>query len=152
MATLIATRGAQYVMETEFVFNFDDQMLPVSGGTAIANTKEVDFGKTNIVSTVFDVINLPAGAVVLSGSLTVETAFDTASYSVAVGDTAVANRYLAAADRKGVAVVPLVPTNYKGDGENLRVTILNADVCTTGRAVLRVQYITTGRTNEVNPN
>ena len=152
MATLIATRGAQYVMETEFVFNFGDQMLPVSGGTAIANTKEVDFGKTNIVSTVFDVINLPAGAVVIGGFLTVETAFDTASYSVAVGDSALATRYLAAADRKAAAVTNLVPTGYKGDGENLRVTIVNADVCTTGRAVLRVQYITTGRSNEVNPN
>ena len=89
MAKLLAARGAQYVMEAEFVFNFDDTMVPISGGTAISGTTEVDFGKTNIVSTVFDVINLPAGAVVLAGSLTVETAFDTASYSVAVGDSVI---------------------------------------------------------------
>ena len=152
MSKLISARGAQFVMETEFVFNFDDTMVPVSGGTPIANSTEVDFGKTNIASTVFDLINLPAGAVVLSGFLTVETAFDTASYSVAVGDSAVANRYLAAADRKAVGVTNLVPTGYRGDGENLRVTIVNADVCTTGKATLRVQYITTGRSNEVNPN
>ena len=145
MSKLIATRGAQYVMESEFAFNFDDTMVSSTG-------VELDFGKTNIVSTVFEVMNLPAGAVVLSGSLTVETAFDTASYSVAVGDTAVANRYLAAADRKAVGVTNLVPTGYRGDGENLRVTIVNADVCTTGKATLRVQYITTGRANEVNPN
>jgi hypothetical protein len=152
MAKLIATRGAQFVMETEFTFNFDDTMVPVSGGTAIPGTTEVDFGKTNIISTVFDIINLPAGAVVLSGFLTVETAFDTASYSVAVGDSAVANRYLTAADRKATGVTALVPTGYRGDGENLRVTIVKADVCTTGKATLRIQYITTGRSNEVNPN
>jgi hypothetical protein len=145
MSKLIATRGAQYVMETEFVFNFDNTMVSVAGA-------EVDFGKTNIVSTAFDVINLPAGAVILAGSLTVETAFDTASYSVAVGDSGNAARYLAAADRKALGVTALVPTGYRGDGENLRVTIINADVCTVGKATLRVQYITTGRANEVNPN
>lgn len=151
MSKLIAARGAQYVMEAEFVFNFDDTMVPISGGTAISGTTEVDFGKTNIVPTVFDVINLPAGAVVLAGSLTVETAFDTASYSVAVGDSVTPARYLVAADRKALGVTNLVPTGYRGDGENLRVTIVNADVCTTGKATLRVQYITTGRSNEVNP-
>lgn len=145
MSKLIAARGAQYVMESEFVFNFDDTMVSVAGA-------EVDFGKTNLAATSFDVINLPAGAVVLAGSLTVETAFDTASYSVTVGDSAVANRYLAAADRKAVGVTALVPTGYRGDGENLRVAITNADVCTAGKATLRLQYITTGRSNEVNPN
>ena len=145
MSKLIATRGAQYVMESEFVFNFDDTMVSVAGA-------EVDFGKTNIVATSFDAINLPAGAVLLAGSLTVETAFDTASYAVVVGDSAVANRYLATADRKAVGVTNLVPTGYRGDGENIRIGITNADVCTTGKATLRVQYITTGRANEVNPN
>ncbi len=151
MAKLLAARGAQYVMEAEFVFNFDDTMVPISGGTAISGTTEVDFGKTNIVSTVFDVINLPADAVVLAGSLTVETAFDTASYSVAVGDSVTPARYLAAADRKALGVTNLVPTGYRGDGENLRVSSVNADVCTVGKATLRVQYITTSRSNEVNP-
>lgn len=149
MSKLIAARGAQFVMESEFVFNFDDTMVSKVGAVDGA---ELDFGKTNIVSTVFEVINLPAGAVILAGSLTVETAFDTASYSVAVGDSALATRYLAAADRKAVGVTNLVPTGYRGDGENIRVTIVNADVCTTGKATLRVQYIMTGRSNEVNPN
>ncbi len=145
MSKLIAARGAQFVMESEFVFNFDDTMVSVAGA-------EVDFGKTNIAATSFDAINLPAGAVILAGSLTVETAFDTASYAVIVGDSAVANRYLATADRKAVGVTALVPTGYRGDGENLRIAITNADACTTGKATLRVQYITTGRQNEVNPN
>ena len=149
MSKLIATRGAQYVMETEFFFNFDDTMVSKVG---TVDGAELDFGKTNIVSTAFDVINLPAGAVVLAGSLTGETAFDTASYSVSVGDSVTPARYLAAADRKALGVTNLVPTGYRGEGENIRVTIVNADVCTTGKATLRVQYITTGRANEVNPN
>lgn len=146
MSKLIAARTAQFVMETEFVFNFDDTMVPATGGLA------VDFGLTNIASTVFDVINLPAGAVVIGGSLTVDTAFDTASYSVKVGDSVNDARYLGAADRKAAGQTALVPTGYRGEGENIRVTIVNADVCTTGKATLRVQYITTGRANEVNPN
>jgi hypothetical protein len=145
MATLLATRGAQFTMEAEFAFNFDDTMKNTSGVA-------VDFGLLNTAATTFNVINLPMGAVVLSGSLTVETAFDAASYAVVVGDSAVANRYLATADRKAAGVTPLVPTGYKGDGENISIGITCADVCTAGRAVLRLTYITTGRINEQNPN
>lgn len=152
MAKLTAARAAQYVMEAEFVFNFDDTIVPVSGGTPIAGTTEVDFGKTNIAATVVEVLNLPMGAVVVGGSLTTDTAFDTASYSVSVGDSGNAARYLAAADRKAAAQVALVPTGYRGDGENLRLTITNADVCTAGKATLRVLYVVTGRSNESNPS
>ena len=63
MAKLISARGAQNVMEAEFTFNFDDTMVPYSGGTAIAGTTEVDFGKTNITATQFGIINMPEGAV-----------------------------------------------------------------------------------------
>lgn len=152
MSKLISARTAQPVMEAEFVFNFDDTMVPLSGGTAIVGTSEVDFGKTNIAATSFGVINLPAGAVVLGGALTVETAFDTASFAVVVGDTAVANRYLTTADRKALGTTNLVPNGYRGDGENITIGITNADVCTTGKATLRVQYITTGRGVDTNPN
>lgn len=152
MAKLISTRGAQFVMEAEFVFNFDDTIVPVSGGTPIVGTNEVDFGKTNIAATVVPAINLPQGAVVVGGSLTVETGFDTASYTVSVGDSGNAARYLAAADRKAAAQTALVPTGYRGEGENLTMTITNADVCTAGKATLRVLYVITGRANEVNPN
>ncbi len=152
MTNLIAARTAQQVMQADFTFNFDDQMVPISGGTAIVGTTRVDFGKTNIIATVFELINLPAGSVVVGGELVTETAFDTASYAVIVGDSAVANRYLATADRKGVARVALVPTGYHGLGENIRVTITNADVCTTGKMTLRVQYTTDGRATVINPS
>lgn len=145
MANLIATRAGQEVINSSFVFNFDDQMVPVSGGTAIAGTTRVDFGKTNIVATALDIIQLPVGAVILSGELVVETAFDTASYAVIIGDSASTNRYLTTADRKGAARTELTPTGYRSLGEPLRITITNADVCTTGKATVRVQYVIDNR-------
>ena len=141
MANLTATRGAQEVLNASFAFNFDDQMVPVSGGTAIAGTTRVDFGKTNIIATAFDIINLPLDAVIISGELTVETAFDTASYAVIIGDSASTNRYLSTADRKAAARTALTPTGYRSLGEPLRITITNADVCTTGKATVRIQYV-----------
>lgn len=149
MANLTATRGAQEVLNASFVFNFDDQMVPVSGGTAIAGTTRVDFGKTNIIATAFDVINIPLDAVIISGELVVETAFDTASYAVIIGDSATTNRYLTTADRKAAARTALVPTGYRSLGEPLRITITNADVCTTGKATVRIQYVIHGR-NTIN--
>jgi len=145
MSKLIAARSAQYLMEAEFAFNFDDTMVDVTGATK-------DFGLTNIAATSFDIINVPEGAVILGGSLTVDTAFDTASYAVVIGDSVVANRYLATADRKGAAHTALTPTGYRTAGENIRIGITNADVCTAGKGVVRIQYAITGRANEVVPN
>jgi hypothetical protein len=145
MSKLISARTAQFVMEAEFTFNFDDTMVSVAG-------QEVDFGKTNISATSFDIINLPENSVIIGGELVTETAFDTASYAVTIGDSAVADRYLASADRKGAARVALVPTGYRTSGSNLRIGITNADVCTAGKATVRVQYVIAGRANEVNPN
>jgi hypothetical protein len=149
MAKLIASRSAQYVLEAEFVLNFDDTMVPVSGGTAIAGTAEVDFGKTNVAATVFEVIPLPTGATVIGGEVVTDTAFDTATYNLTIGDSGSANRYLTTTDRKAVGRTALVPTGYIGNGENIRIGLTNADVCTTGKMTVRVQYIVKGRSNEV---
>lgn len=145
MATLNKTRTAQWPLVAEFTFNFNDTMVPAAGGAA------VDFGLTNTTATTFNAINLPPNAVVIGGELAVETAFDTASYAVVVGDATTANRYLATADRKAVARTPLVPTGYVSDGGTITIGITNADACTTGKATLRVMYTIRDRANEVNP-
>lgn len=145
MSKLIASRAAQYVMEAEFVLNFDDTMVNTSG-------VEVDFGKTNVAASSFDIINLPQGAVVVGGSVTTDTAFDAATYNVSLGDSGSATRYLGVTDKKGAGTTALVPTGYRGDGENLRLGVTAADTCTGGKMTVRVLYITTGRSNEVNPN
>lgn len=144
MAKLIAARTAQPVMEAEFTFNFDDTMVNAAGAT-------VDFGKVDIASSAFDIINLPTNAVVLGGEVITDTAFDTAGYDVIVGDADSANRYLASADLKALGRAALTPTGYRTTGKPIRMTIVSDDVCTTGKMTVRVQYITEGRGIDVNP-
>jgi len=146
MAKLKASRVAQPVMLAEFTWNFDDTMVNTAGNT-------VDFGKVTAGGAAgkFDVITLPVGAVVVGGSLTVETAFDTAGYDVTIGDSGSENRYLTSTDVKSTGLTALVPTGYNGTGLNLRVCFSSDDVCTTGKATLRVEYVIGGRATEVNP-
>lgn len=148
MALKKASRTAQRVLVADFTWNFDDTMVNSAGNT-------VDFGKVNLggAAGIFDVINLPRDAVVLGGELIVETAFDTAGYDVTVGDNAVADRYLASTDVKATGRTALVPTGYHNTGgKNLRVAFSSDDVCTTGKATLRVQYMIDGRAEEVYPS
>ena len=144
MSKLIASRGSQNVQCAEFTFNFDDTMKTVVG-------TEVDFGKTNTASSVFEVVNLPPEAVVVGGDVITETAFDAATYNISVGDADSATRYLAATDKKGTGRTALVPTGYKSAG-NLRITVVAADVCTAGKATLRVLFVTPNRITEVYPS
>ncbi len=139
MSVLKAARGAQYVNEAEFVLNFDDTMLDINGASK-------DFGLTNTSATSWDIINLPANSVVLGGQITTETAFDTASYAVVLGDSSTANRYLASADLKGAATVALLTPGFRNtSGLNIRIGITNADVCTAGKMTVRVQFVITDR-------
>lgn len=146
MALKKATRGSQMVMSAEFDFNFNDTMVSVAGGSA------VDFGSSNTAATVFEVINLPPGSVVVGGALVRETAFDAATYTVSIGDSGSATRYLGATDVKATGITALVPTGFRNvDGLNIRMSVTAADVCTTGKAKLRVDYIVEGRVNEPVP-
>ncbi len=142
MAKLIASRTAQYPLVAEFTFNFDDTMVNTSGAT-------VDFGKTNTAATTVEVIPLPPGAVVTGGSVDTLTAFDAATFNVTVGDADSADRYLASVDRKGVGRSALVPTGHRGTGKNIRLVFTAADVCTTGKMTVRVEYVVADRMNEV---
>jgi hypothetical protein len=142
MSKLIAARGSQCPQVAEFTFNFDDTMVSSAGA-------EKDFGKTNIAETAFDLAPLPAGAIVIGGDVITETAFDTASYSIKVGDATTADRYLGATDKKGTGRTALVPTGFRSTGEKLRLTVTNADVCTAGKMSLRVMFVIADRINEV---
>jgi hypothetical protein len=142
MAKLLQTRIGQYVMEAQYVFNFDDTAANTSGAV-------VDFGKTNTAATTFDIIDLPVGATVIGGELVTDTAFNAAtSYTVAIGDSASAGRYLASADRKSAARVALTLTGYRTDGSPIRLSVTSNAACTTGKATVRVQFTVEGRGNE----
>lgn len=144
MALKIASRTAQWPLVAEFKFNFDDTMVNSVGNT-------VDFGKTNAggAAGIFEIIPLPTGAVVLSGEVVTETAFDTAGFDITVGDSLTADRYLTSTDAKGAARVALVPTGYRSLGNNIRLAFSSDDVCTQGVMTVRITYIIENRSNEV---
>lgn len=142
MSLLIASRTAQSPLVAEFTFNFDDTMVNDAGAT-------VDFGASDLAERTVVVIPLPPGAMVTGGSLSRTVAFDTAGYDVTVGDTTDEDRYLGTGDYKAVGTTALVPTGYVGVGENIVLNITSDDVCTTGTATLRVEYVVANRSCEV---
>lgn len=144
MSNLKASHVAQKPLVAEFEFNFNDTMDDVNGVNK-------DFGATMAVLTVhsFDIIKLPVNSVITGGSVVVKTAFDTAGYDVVVGDSASANRYLASADLKAAGITALVPTGYVNAGLPLRIGVSTDDACTTGKMLVRIEYVIEGRADEV---
>ena len=144
MSLLIPSRTAQFPLVAEFTFNFDDTMVDESGDT-------LDFGLLNVANaTTFMVIPLPPGAVVTGGSVDCLIVFDSATFAITVGDATSAARYLTAADISDVGTDALVPTGYRHTtGENIEIVCTIADVCTTGRATVRVEYVIEDRSCEV---
>jgi hypothetical protein len=140
---LIPSRTVQWPLAADFTFSFDDTMTPAAGGA------DVDFGATNTSATTVVVIPLPPGATVIGGSVDTTVAFDAATFNVTVGDADDPDRYLGTTDVKAVGSEPLVPTGYVGTGQNIELTFNAADVCTTGTATVRVEYVVAGRSNEV---
>lgn len=145
MSTLKATRNAQWPLVAEFTWNFDDTMVNTSGASD---------GFATVASHVFDVINMPMNAVVIGGDVVTETAVTgSTAYNVSVGDSGSATRYLGATDKVSAGRTALVPTGYRGAGENIRLTVApTVATATAGKVTLRVQYIIKDRSNEVQTN
>lgn len=146
MSLIIATRTAQTVLAATFSWNFDDTMVPKAGGAA------VDFGLTNTAATIFEIFKLPLSARVVGGSFERLVAFDTAGYTVTLGDAGDVDRYLASADLKALGTTPVLvldelvtPVTTKA----VEMSITNADVCTTGKGRVTILYVIDGRASEV---
>lgn len=95
------------------------------------------------------VLNLPAGATVLSGGLTVTEAFNSGtSDTMGVGDSGSVARYKAQTTVASLARLALVPTGYKltdaGD-INVRWIRLGTTAPTTGKVRLDVTYMVAKR-------
>jgi hypothetical protein len=147
MAALNATRSGQYVLESEFTFD-------IAAGDTLTNTAGNVIAFNGNSATVFDAIKLPLNATVVGGDVTVEVASNDASTAtIAVGDSASATRYLGATNMKAAARTALVPTGYRGQAEDIRLTLANAGgAATTGKVTVRVLWIMANRANEVFPN
>jgi hypothetical protein len=140
MAKLNASRGAQFPALAEFIFNFDDTMDDVNGVTKTFGSDFNDAGT-------FEVINMPAGAVIESGDLIVETqGVGPTAYTVAVGTSAGAGDLLGAttllsADNTIVAfdTVGIDSTVYAGG--NIQITIASTVAnATAGKFRVRLMY------------
>ena len=144
MALLKPARTAQNVMSADFSWTFADTMATVAGPV-------VDFGVTTVASTnTFEIIKLPPGAIIIGGSINRTVAFDTATYTVLLGDSVTNNRFLASADVKATGSTPLLVSGFRNPtGLDVRMTLTNADVCTTGAATVSILYVIEGRANEI---
>lgn len=140
MSLLKSARQAQYPQFADFRFTMADTMVDVNG--AITGFKAANG--------VFEPIPLPAGAIVVGGDVTVETASDeTGTATIAVGDSASATRYLAATSIKAAGRTALGLTGYRGLGENLRITLANANGnAVNGVVSIRLEYIIQNRMHE----
>lgn len=90
---------------------------------------------------------------IIGGDLVVETAgVGPTAYTVALGDSGSATRYLAATSLLAAARTALTLTGYRVT-ENLRLTI-NSTVAnaTAGKATVRVMFTIPNRVNECVPN
>lgn len=148
MALLKAARTAQYLMEAEFTFNFDDTIADINGVTKT-------FGSVYTDAPVATIMNLPEGAVIVGGEAVVETqGLGPTAYTISLGDSGSATRYLSTFDLKGAvgARTALTLTGYRTT-ENLRLT-MNSTVAnaTAGKATVRVFYVLANRANEAIPN
>lgn len=143
MAKLRKNRTLQYPLVAEFTFNVADSMVATDGVERVINAAGA--------AQIFDVIGLPPLATVIGGEVVVETASnDTGTATVKVGDSASDARYLSATSIKTAARTALVPTGFRGAGEDIRITLANADGgATAGTVTVRVLYTIQNRSQEV---
>lgn len=108
---------------------------PVAGMFEITLAQFVAAG--NVVN-----IDLPVGAEIVGGSVTVRTAFNTTGTdTITIGDSGSANRYLAATSIKSAARTALTLTGFKATTNNLIVARTPADsAATAGTLEIYVQY------------
>lgn len=146
MAVLKKTRGAQYPLVTEFVFNFND-----TGADYVAGTVKT-FGSVFTDNIVFMALPLPPNAEIVSGEISVETAYAGPTVAtLSVGDTSSATKYASAVSLLAVGRTPItLPAATDSGGLDVQLTV-NTTVAnaTAGFVKVRVMYVINGRVNEV---
>lgn len=107
------------------------------------------FADIPVTATVYDLIDLPPGAIVIGGDLVVTTAWNTATTAtLSLGDASAATRYGATIDLKAAARTELTPTGFVHTPTEKAIrgtTAFAGAAATAGAARLRVDYIVKGR-------
>lgn len=111
----------------------------------------VDIGVADVVNNVAQAaVDLPVGAVVVSGALVTTEAWNSTTSDVMdVGDVTSAVRYLTDGNIRALgARVPLVPTGFTHTSTEKQLTVTwtsGGGTPTTGKSRLEVQYFVKGR-------
>jgi hypothetical protein len=144
MALLKKTRASQDVQAIQFNFGYADTMVNKAGVL-------VDFGvATTGPANVFEIATLPKGARVVGGSFERTEVFDTAAYTVFIGDSGDTDRYLASADLKAAGLADLLKLVGTGTQTNVvEMSVANTDVCTTGKGRVTILFTIDDRAVEV---
>lgn len=143
MAKIRKNRTLQYPLVAEFTFDVTDTMVATDGVERVLGAAGA--------AQIFDVIGLPPLATVIGGEVVVETASnDGGTATIAVGDSVNNTRYLGATNIKAAGRTALTLTGYRGNGEDLRITLANANGgATAGKVTVRALYTIQGRSQEV---
>ena len=110
----------------------------------------VDIAYSDLVSgAAAEAIDLPVGAQVVDGEIVRDTAFNSAtSDNIVVGDSGVANRYLASTSIATTGRVALTPTGFRTTSATRKVTVTWTGVGavpTAGQLRLGIGYIVNNR-------
>ena len=158
MAKIIAVRGAQRLLVSEFIASYNDTMLSTTG---VLST----FGSVYTDAPIFDVINLPYGAIISHGEVIVDTVYtgNTAA-TIKVGNETTDGLYLTATTMMSITAgtkYPFTMNVASGTdtavsaiggyaGKNVRVTLTHtATNSTAGKFRVRVYWSIEGKMDEV---
>ena len=158
MAKIIAVRGAQRLLVSEFIASYNDTMLSTTG---VLST----FGSVYTDAAIFDAINLPYGASISHGEVIVDTVYtgNTAA-TIKVGNATTDDLYLAAITMMSITAgtkYPFTMNVATGSnaavsaiggyaGLNVRVTLTHtATNSTAGKFRVRVYWTIEGKMDEV---
>lgn len=150
MALLQTQRSAQTVLCASFPVNFanGDTMTNVNGKVVPINT-------STTADSVFEIIKLPIGAVILGVGIDINTSTSTTT-SASVGTRAAPNVFISSANLNSspTRVVSTVNSanataGIQTSGENLVLTLNNSGNSQVGAFVVDVSYYVLNRASEV---
>lgn len=151
MALIKPTRGAQYVVCSEYAFNFNDTVVDINGVTK-------DYGSATIASApVADIINMPPGAEVVGGQIAVVTqGVGPTAYTISLGVAGTTTAYHSAADLLSAAGAKIALTNAtpraSATGLNVRLTMVDSvALATAGSWRISILWKSDGKQNEPTP-
>lgn len=161
MTKKVASRGGQYPLFQEFVMNWNDWAVDsVSGvkktlcSTVATSTDPTESSLTAGTNLVFDAIPMPYGAVIIGGSVQVETIFNgTGTNTVSVGVAGATTAFTTTTDLETAGITAFTLTGILAmrcnAGENIRLTFANGGAdATAGKVRVRVMYTIDSRVNE----